>query len=125
MERFKALLGEFGYDMAGIVFVPDAKGEWVKFEDVEPFDLLKRHVRALQEAAVTREEWLKRAEAENETLKARIRELSARVEDLEASIEQFRLVYSEAEDWEEALAAFAARDLPTDATTSVMEDEES
>jgi len=30
----------------------------------------------------------------------------------------------QSEDWEEALAAFAARDLPTDATTSVMGDEE-
>ena len=31
----------------------------------------------------------------------------------------------QSEDWEEALAAFAARDLPTDATTSVMGDDES
>ena len=30
----------------------------------------------------------------------------------------------QSEDWEEALAAFAARGLPTDATTSVMGDEE-
>jgi hypothetical protein len=84
--RLQALLSEEVPGERHIVTLATMAADRIKALEAE-VDSQKRHILALQEAAVTRETWLKNAEAEVERLREALRNLVKMNEEHNAAVE--------------------------------------